>query len=412
MNLIDQALLFITLAIPKAGTKIGSIPLYLSFLSMSYFFIKGATQASRSKLCAILILFFALTITLITTINSSEITQSISSDQLIYLIPISLFPIYFSGKDIAQKRKGIRTIILLSFLIVSLYGILQKILGDYTVVIPGVTANLAEAADDDFLSKKSNMIWGLNILKLTSTYQNGNVFGVNYLLISGISIAILKQLNLNKHLLIFALLIFPVTLLTGSASAYFGLAVGIIYFSLFSDKNGPALKSILPIAIVTLIFITLISTTENPISEIFSDRILNRDIGDGGGRAEKILTYINTLEANPAAIFTGLIYNEKNPPQVYEVLPAAVLETLGIFGLIFFLYLIFILLRTIAPGPYRTGFYAYLFASFSDGAFWTPPTSVNLFLLMGIASTLSHQKPPNTSGSYIPNSHNSNGIPQ
>lgn len=66
-------------------------------------------------------------------------------------------------------------LIIVSTIAVCFYGLLQKFFGHYRVMIPGITISYADSLIPNVFSFKSNS-WG-SLLKITSTFQNGNIFG-------------------------------------------------------------------------------------------------------------------------------------------------------------------------------------------------------------------------------------------
>jgi hypothetical protein len=87
----------------------------------------------------------------------------------------------------------------------------------------------------------------------------------------------------------------------------------------------------------------------------------------------------------PAAIFYR--YNES--------FPFSVLEIFGLSYFIFQFFLLFCFLRSVSSWSLRVPFLVYLMAATIDGAFWSPPTALNFYLLLGICSKIN---PPSTRG--------------
>ncbi|WP_163313918.1 hypothetical protein, partial [Klebsiella aerogenes] len=148
-----------------------------------------------------------------------------------------------------------------------IYALMQKIIGDYTVVIPGITANFQDAVTPNFLADKNNMIWGIHYLKATSTYQNGNVFGANLLLIGFAVIANLR--NELKGTIVPLSLLGVVVLLTASASIYLGMIGALLWMFFTAEKKSPmALIVMLLVIVVSAVMFLILLNTDNIFSKI------------------------------------------------------------------------------------------------------------------------------------------------
>ncbi len=379
--------LFISLTIPKAGIKISGFPLYLSLLSSVYFFIRGIgsiTKRPREFLFLIVPILLLVTTFLLSKIVYNDegklIESDISkSDLLAYLSSYFAFVCFYGVVTIRNAEKW-KNYIIYVFYIIVIYAFIQKIFGDYQVIIPGITANFQDALTPGFLQEKNNMIWSIGYLKATSTYQNGNVFGVNLLLI-GFAVIALYQARGKSYILPLSLLALAV-LLTASASVYFGLIIAVLYM-LVTGKNRTVLVSTLFIMIVALVIIGL---TDNIISHMIQERLFNRDLSDAGGRSEKIMEYVNDVSEKPYILFVGLLFSNSSFSQVYEILPLALLQIFGLPMFIIWLSFFYCKIKPLLKTPYVLPFIAYFSASISDGAFWLPPTATNLCIVLGLCT--------------------------
>lgn len=393
MAVLESFLLFLTLFIPKAGTKVGSIPVYLSLLSLSYFTLHGVYR-SLSKRNIPTLYLFALCMMFYVIVNFPNITRPhLDSSQLLaYSLAGTSFFAYYSAINFKSDARQLSTYILAAFYFLAAYGFSQKIFGDYTVAIPGITANFADASTADFLAAKNNMIWGINYLKLTSTYQNGNVFGVNFLLIAFLSLCILRERG-DKYIYQTIIMVL-VVLATASVSVYIGLIAGLTHFFILSNRGLISRKTLLSsIAAVLFLTITLsaLLLTDNLFSQILTERVFDRNLAEGGGRTENIQDYFKEVLSHPIYLLSGTLFFNYQGPEVYEVTPLAVLQ---VFGFGFFVFLTYFILQITKKIHirYQSCAIAYLIASISDGAFWLPPTALNFFLIIGIATTLGNQR--------------------
>ncbi|MCZ2497705.1 hypothetical protein GN316_13145 [Xylophilus sp. Kf1] len=385
-------LLSITLAIPKAGGKLGGLPLYLSLLSMVYFIFRGAFLAlkSRDGRQAFLILVFVVALFLLGNIQNLASENSASASEVLsYILPGISFFAFYAGVGVRIESYRLKKIISCSFWVVALYGLAQKIFGDYVVLVPGITANFSDAANPEFLSEKNNMIWGLGYLKLTSTYQNGNVFGVNFVMLGFLHLAILKH-ELRKIWPSVTVLVIAI-LLTASVSVYIGLVVGMVYFLAGAGSKGKSRT--VTIALLFLIVgaagLVISLFPDNIFYRIIEARLFGRDLVSGAGRTDRAVDYLSFLATDPLVIFSGTLFSGYTESGAYEVTPLAILQYLGLPALLFMIWFMWRALRQIRSGPYRACIWGYLAASMIDGAFWLPPTAINVFVLLGCSVFLS-----------------------
>lgn len=396
MKSVKNFFIYITLAFPKAGLKISGFPLYLSLISSFYFMALGVkygfSRKKESLWCIIPI------ISLLTTLlfNQFSFTAAFFSGAsylgipalLAYIVSIFSFYCYYGAISLKNDREWKNKLIYVFYFLIG-YAFLQKILGDYTVVIPGVTASLQDALTPNFLAGKNNMIRGMNYLKATSTYQNGNLFGANLLLIG---FAVIANYITDKKKIIVPMTLLAITvLLTASASVYLGMAAAVIWMVFFSrNRNSASIIAVFFGGLFLAIIAIAILSTDNIFSQLIYERVLNRDLSAGGGRMEKINDYVEHISQTPWLLINGMLFYNKPFLEVYEILPGAILQIFGISMLAFFVAFIISKIRIFFSSPYILPFIAYFSASLSDGAFWLPPTATNVFIIMGLC-TLWHK---------------------
>lgn len=382
----------LTFILPKAGTKIGSFPLYLSvFVSLCFLFFVFFQNIAWRKVTSINIAFY--TSILVCTLCIQFLVYENASMDFVLLfstvIPLlSFYFVYFFDRY-PGDLEGVVRFLGVAFWVLTLYGFAQKVIGDYVVVIPGVTANYAEAIESDFLAKKHNMIWGINYLKLTSTYQNGNLFGVNYVLISWFYFVSLANKGKGFALPLVASVF--IILATASASVFIGYASACLIWYVRSLYRRPSIRSVFVVvfaAIIILGFGAFILSSESFIAEVVRVRLLERDWSGGGGRTDKVVDYWSYLENNYMAFFFGSMFDSKQSLLIYEVLFLSILQQVGILVLCLLAVLCFRKLRVIRVYNYDIAFWGYLVSGLADGAFWLPPTAVNFFLLLGLAVSI------------------------
>ncbi|HBT2412777.1 TPA: hypothetical protein MA481_005513, partial [Klebsiella pneumoniae subsp. pneumoniae] len=167
MKSVKNLFIYITLAFPKAGLKISGFPLYLSLISSFYFMALGVKYGfSRRKesLWCIIPIISLLTTLLFNQFSFTAVFFSGASylgipALLAYIVSIFSFYCYYGAISLKNDHEWKKKLIYVFYFLIG-YAFLQKILGDYTVVIPGVTASFQDALTPNFLAGKNNMIWG------------------------------------------------------------------------------------------------------------------------------------------------------------------------------------------------------------------------------------------------------------
>lgn len=392
MNKLRNYLLFITFALPKAGAKLGGFPLYVSLISSLYFMVSGLLYVFKIKKEFFFILLPVFLVLVMFLFNQLSFTGNEyygggylgSTSVIAYITSFFSFLCYYGALKIKNPEKWKSNLLFIFYILVT-YAIAQKVFGDYKVTIPGVTANYQDAMTPDFLAGKNNMIWGIGYLKATSTYQNGNLFGANLLLIG---FAVISNYIVDRKRTVIPIsLLCIVVLLTASVSIYLGLIAGLLWM-FFKSKNRSGRSVIIFMFGVLILSIILFSLfiTDNVFSEIIRERLFNRDLSQGSGRIEKINEYLEVVSNNFWVLINGMLFYDRKFDEIYEVLPAAVLQIFGLPMLIFYMVFLIAKLKLIFRSPYILPFVAYFTASLSDGAYWLPPTATNLFILLGLCT--------------------------
>ncbi|MCS5785167.1 hypothetical protein LNO02_19445 [Klebsiella variicola subsp. variicola] len=186
---------------------------------------------------------------------------------------------------------------------------------------------MQDALTPNFLAGKNNMIWGMNYLKATSTYQNGNLFGANLLLIG---FAVIANYITDKKKIIVPMTLLAITvLLTASASVYLGMAAAVIWMVFFSrNRNSASIIAVFFGGLFLAIIAIAILSTDNIFSQLIYERVLNRDLSAGGGRMEKINDYVEHISQTPWLLINGMLFYNKPFLEVYEILPVQYCKSL------------------------------------------------------------------------------------
>lgn len=195
----------VSMIIPRAGSKIGPAPVTLSLILFACTLMVWLCRPWRSRRVRLthdgwmedlavygagafmLVGAFALCIGLL---RGPEM-ESLVNEAGAFL---GFVPAFFIVRDLARGETASRTvlrIILVSLFIVCLYGLAQRIFGHYKVMIPGITISYSDAMIPNVFESKNNLT--AIGLKVTSTFQNGNLYGVFLVLTMPVVIALIGE---------------------------------------------------------------------------------------------------------------------------------------------------------------------------------------------------------------------------
>ncbi|HNX28811.1 MAG TPA: hypothetical protein PKN87_05295 [Syntrophomonadaceae bacterium] len=419
-------MLFFCFTFPKAGIKIADIPVTVSDILFLLLILFSLTRITcwretffHNKTVIILMMIFACYATL-------KLGYSYWHYDLLnigVIVPLLVYPVIFLILLLFDRLYSIPwekmlLIPVIAFIILSVYALLQYFLGIETVMIPGLTYNWTDAQNPLILVEKKNYYGPYT--KIFSTYQNGNIFGVNLLLLFPLVFELLYD---RRKSLGYIALGFFITVAFHTASRAVWAAVlcyVLIRFLLF--KQGlKKLTVIFPLSFITALLLFVeqlrsrvsnllgkdsipriikVSYTENfakhaPVPDTIDWWVDQPQIKNLSGREEGIFKLweatFGTL--NWGAIFLGPygILPRSSYSIVGEMLYAAVFAYLGLIGLIlwslpvlFSLYNFYKLRGDYIVRGILLGLVGYFIAAVMEGAYWVSPTAFNLWLIIGI----------------------------
>ena len=139
--------IFFNIWFPKAGIKVAGIPLTvgnvflaITFICWSYKkIVEGHVTVHKIGYSIMILMVFSL----VKYVVIGDILSNIG-----YVIPLVIYPlIFFIAYDLIdnkQKEQRIINVICFGFFFISIYALLQYILGIEKVCIPGITVNLSD----------------------------------------------------------------------------------------------------------------------------------------------------------------------------------------------------------------------------------------------------------------------------
>ncbi len=371
--------------IPKAGFKLDEVPvtvadmlfgilLPLALIALLSMRLGGLLKKTKTAL------FLAMAYFGLRTLGMSW-----NGETLARLVALSVYPfVLFALVKIVRSREHVDLfvrVVGVCVLAVLLYGLAQRAFGEAAVLVRGITANWSDAADPDFLAAKSNLFAQTGQLKLTSTYQNGNVLGVNLLLWFPVA-----SLGLRRSA---RYLVFPVFLavigLTGSRSAWVG---ALVLFAVWLQTRPMSRKKRLFWAAV-VVSATLLFVFYSSLGQLRVQDNLDEVVSWSGRLHGAAIIWMDTVRSSFSDLLLGI-----HPPEesyAYEMLYLSIYETYGVIGLLlwslpfaFSLCAFFRYRQYPVVSAAFVGIFTWMVVSVAEGAFWLPPTSFNVWAAMGL----------------------------
>ena len=238
----------LSLVIPRSGTKVGPIPLAISsllfVLLIGLWFLAEIIlkkRLLRTVITGPILLYLGWgAIAFLKGIGSADLVNVAR-----YTAGFVIFPMVFflmtSYLETQNELRCFLNMILISLLIVSLYGFAQFLLGFQKVTIPGVTMSYSDFFVPDILNLKQNVVaQGPAGQKMFSTFHNGNLFGQH--LITFIPIIIMMffeaKTGLNRVLsLVVGILATGALVCTLSRGAVAGFLTSLMFLFLITMRK-------------------------------------------------------------------------------------------------------------------------------------------------------------------------------
>ena len=388
--------IFFNIWFPKAGIKLSGIPLTVGnvFLAITFFFwTMKKVMNRRMKINKIgYILIILMLYSFIKYLIIGEFVKNIG-----YIIPLVVYPLMFiiayDTIDTKEKLQKVIKVMCFGFFFICIYALLQYVLGIEKVCIPGLTVNLSDYTTygaNWYLQKNNNNSSEIGT-KIISTFQNGNLYGVNALLIYPIVYGYLKKEN-KSFLMYVSLALFVICVfLSLSRSCW----LGIILFMLFgifleSEKNK---NSLYRKAIIILMCLFLVGVSFKYFPSI-ATRFSSMDkssIMSMSGRTEGLTEVLNNF-SQYKYIFIWFIGSNgfiENVGLAYEMTPLALLVQVGIIGIVLFYGILYQVWKRMNKKKWlqnavKLSIFIWTIVGCIEGAFWLPPTALNIFLILAL----------------------------
>lgn len=388
--------IFFNIWFPKAGIKLSEIPLTVGnvFLAITFFFWAMKKVMNRrmkiNKISYILIILMLYSF--IKYLIIGGFVKNIG-----YIIPLVVYPLMFiiayDTIDTKEKLQKVIKVICFGFFFICIYALLQYVFGIEKVCIPGLTVNLSDYTTygaNWYLQKNNNNSSEIGT-KIISTFQNGNLYGVNALLIYPIVYGYLKKEN-KSFLMYVSLALFVICVfLSLSRSCW----LGIILFMLFgifleSEKNK---NSLYRKAIIILMCLVLVGVSFKYFPSIAA-RFSSMDkssVMSMSGRTEGLTEVLNNF-SQYKYIFIWFIGSNgfiENVGLAYEMTPLALLVQVGIIGIVLFYGILYQVWKRMNKKKWlqnavKLSIFIWTIVGCIEGAFWLPPTALNIFLILAL----------------------------
>lgn len=238
-------LIFLTVAFPKAGIKVGTFPfpVFLFGLLVALVCLGASTGWRRidMRLLSAAVAVVLWSVLRIIFLAPTSDTGSLAALAAWFVLPVV---VALLASALREKQPKVLVAVFGGFIVAALYGLLQLIAGIEAVSVPGLTI----AYGDDY-ANKNNVIFGSagDFSKIPSTYQNGNIFGVTAAVLLTLSLLRLSQRTAGRlELLVMA----GSALAIGLSGSRTGLLVAVLGCLLVFLKRGHLGRKLFALAVV------------------------------------------------------------------------------------------------------------------------------------------------------------------
>ena len=286
-------------------------------------------------------------------------------------------------------------------IIVFAFGFLQAIFGIERFSIPGLTVNYTDyiSSTNWYAEKYNGVQEGVTYSKTVSTYQNGNLLGVNILLFCPMVYESIKKKTWQR---VYMLVFIMFCILTGSKTCWVGIFLYLFIKSvvIINRKCADGRKvqfACLIIAVIPVIAAIFLNMFPQ-ILERFKDSFTLKNINDLSGRSESMSQLIDYFVNKTEWILIGPYGLTSYWGSSYEMAYFCILMIGGIAGLVAFLApILYILVKYIGKHVKDSkilkgvchGVVVYIIIAFVEGALWLPPTAVNLWMVLALGYKMS-----------------------
>ena len=416
----------VNLALPKAGIKLAGVPITVGNLLFAFLLVYTlyARNVASCKLTVTGLLYIVSCFFWVIRLGIAIVLSkgSLFNETLGYIVPLTIFPLILFITPlyitrIEQVNRLLR-VIFWCLLALFIYTLLQFAFGIERTAIPGITVNYTDYAQSPsgWWTNKSNAVG--DSTKLVATYQNGNLLGVNLLLLFPAGLTVLKKPTVK---LIYWAMLIGCVLLSGSRTVYVGLAFMFVFYgtksfyTYFFKNKSFKMRSFVFILTAVILCATGAVIFILQFDKVMIDRVLSlfdfKTLQQSGGRTQGFIEYFSWLKEHPLAIIFGG-YGLPHEGFAYEITYLAVFLLGGIIGLILFIAFIFRALKQLfksTPPPYKnlldgltTGLIVYFVSALIDGGYWLPPTALNVWFIAGFAVAITKLGKNNSPGLTLP----------
>ena len=230
LNILVVVYLIFNILFPKAGIKITGIPITIGniiFLFMIpiavFLFINRNSKINKNELFMLFsIIYWGIRIIFFHGATNNEMIISYIACLCGYPLIYFMFTVFVNSK---QKLQSVCNIIKVLTIGIMIYSIIQYFAGIAETAIPGLTVNYSDYIEhpQNWWTYKNNSY--ADSSKIVSTYQNGNLFGVNLVLL--FPIAYFAESNKNNRWLL--LLLFVIAcIVSGTRTIYVTIIVFLL----------------------------------------------------------------------------------------------------------------------------------------------------------------------------------------
>ena len=385
--MLNMIALWINLAFPKAGIYLGSIPINIGYLMLGL--------GAFSVVCAILLSQYSLTrpeyfamplllgsaffqlLTVVLQGSSTDLGMLIGHFTSLAIVPPLV--LLSAGYVLSHtSRANVFRLMLWALVIIIVFGVINFVFLNVFKQMIGIPFLTFTGKDFDISTK---YIDRGGVIKLISTYNNGNIFGVNVVMWSGLVLygsPKSRRLISKFFMTTLNLLVKAALLLTLSRTVWITMIFSEVFLRFFVFRRLNHILSLFFVLglLLFLVFGAASLFVKDPFAFIF-------DANFGARRSQLDMSW----SFWPNQAFSGTV----------EIVYASMLTNFGAVGLGLF-FLTWAWPALIPPINFegrlvQMGLLAYLLAMGADGAFIYVPTQATYWFLVAFAFNRFRDKP-------------------
>jgi hypothetical protein len=379
---------FISMAFPKAGILIGTVPITVStvLFIVTIFLVREQIWIALLKIRGLVQLYviFCIFAVLIMALNKFNSSFYITSTLVLIASPLAI------GIGFAVNPQVAVRILMASLIVVGLYAFLQWVIGINETTIQGITVALGDSLDTKPIGYG---LTDIEALKMPTTYQNGNGAGIFYLMALPITLTF-KTISVPDRILKVAALVAGVAglILCGSRSAIIPFLIILPLLLIYLGRKLPYRIQLAYYSIILSLVVLTVAYFAFSRSGIMSyvwQRYFMQTVQDPSatGRTTQYGLFYSAIYGLGSTQYIQFLIRGLSWSNITYV--EGIMMVLIMYGLPALISFCMILIMPVIKlfrisKPAALGLIAVLIAFCIDNSFIYPPSLINFYFIVGL----------------------------